>query len=61
MEEIILSLFTLEKLYEDAGISANITAFSGITLAINQDSKEAVDAIYKWANNKGAGDLNQLH
>ena len=51
---IIPSLYPLDKLAEDAEISAKRSGFSGVTLAINQDSKEAVIEIYNKAVQNGA-------
>jgi len=39
---IILGLYPLDKLAEDANISAERNGFSGVTLAINLDKKEKV-------------------
>jgi predicted lactoylglutathione lyase len=44
---IIVGLYPLEKFAEDAEISPERSGFSGITLSINLDSKEAVDQLYK--------------
>ena len=51
---IVLALYPLDKLAEDAGIPADRSGFSGVTLAINQDSKEAVAEIYNQALENGA-------
>lgn len=51
---IILSMYPLEKLADDAEIPANRSGFSGITLAINQDTKEGVTEIFKKAVENGA-------
>lgn len=51
---VILALYPLDKLAEDAEIPANRSGFSGVTLAINQDSKEAVTAVFEQAVKNGA-------
>lgn len=51
---IVLALYPLVKLAEDAEISAKRYGFSGVTLAINQDSKEAVTALFNKAVENGA-------
>lgn len=51
---IILALYPMDKLAEDAAISAERSGFSGVTLAINQDSKEAVDETFQKAIANGA-------
>lgn len=43
---IILGLYPIDKLAEDAEISPDRSSFSGVTLAINLDSKEAVQELY---------------
>ncbi len=58
---IILCLYPFEKLAEDAGLPAEKSSFPGITLAINQDSKEAVDVIFQKALKSGARDLIKPH
>jgi len=40
---IIVALYPIDKLAEDAGLSAERNGFSGVTLAINLDSINAVD------------------
>lgn len=54
---VILSLYPLDKLAEDAGLEAGRSGFSGITLAINQDTKEGVKQIYRQAIENGAKSL----
>ncbi len=54
---IILSLYAVEKLADDAMLLPDRSGFSGITLAINQDSKEAVIETYNKAIENGAGAL----
>ena len=51
---IVLGLYPLDKLAEDAGISTERSGFSGVTLAINQDSKEAVKETFEKAVGNGA-------
>lgn len=54
---MILSFYPLDKLAEDAGISSKRTGFSRVTLAINQDSKEAVTETFNKAVENGAKTL----
>ncbi len=51
---IILGLYPIDKLAEDAGIPAERSGFSGVTLAINQDTKEAVNETFNRAIKNGA-------
>ncbi len=51
---IILALYPLDKLAEDAQLPAERTGFSGVTLAINQDTKDAVAEIFNKAVSNGA-------
>ncbi|QGY43130.1 VOC family protein [Maribellus comscasis] len=51
---IVLALYPLDKLAEDAGITAERSGFSGVTLAINQDSKEALIETFNKAVENGA-------
>ena len=51
---IIVALYPLDKLAEDAEIPAERSGFSGITLAINHDSKEAVKNVFEKAIENGA-------
>ena len=51
---IVLALYPLDKLAEDAEVPAERSGFSGVTLAINQDSKEAVTAVFEQAVKNGA-------
>ena len=44
---IVFGLYSMDKLAEDAILSPDRSGFSGVTLAINQDSKEEVDQLYK--------------
>lgn len=44
---IIFALYPLDKLAEDALVSPARTGFSGVTMAINLDSKKAVDDLYE--------------
>ncbi len=51
---IVLSLYPLDKLADDAMLLPDRTGFPGMTLAINQDSKEAVAETYNRAIANGA-------
>ncbi len=51
---IVLALYPLNKLAEDAEVPAERSGFSGVTLAINQDSKEAVKSVFEQAVKNGA-------
>jgi catechol 2,3-dioxygenase-like lactoylglutathione lyase family enzyme len=51
---IILSLYPIDKLAEDANLDPQRSGFSGVTLAINQDSKDAVTETYNRAVENGA-------
>lgn len=50
---IILSLYPLDKLAEDANLDPKRSGFSGVTLAINQESKEDVEKIFYSAIKNG--------
>ncbi len=54
---IVFALYPIDKLAEDAGLKANGKGFFGVTLAINLDSKEAVDKLYKSIIEKGGKPL----
>ena len=54
---IILGLYPLNALAKDAEISPKRSGFSGVTLAINLESKEAVDELYQRVINKGGKSL----
>ncbi len=54
---IILGLYPLEELAKDAEISPERSGFSGITLAINLDTKEQVDTLYKSIIKNGGKSL----
>ena len=54
---IILGLYPLDELAIDAEVSAVRSGFSGITLAINLDSKEEVDDLYHKLIKCGAKSL----
>jgi catechol 2,3-dioxygenase-like lactoylglutathione lyase family enzyme len=54
---IALALYPMEGLAEDAGISAERSGFSGVTLAINARSKEEVEAFHQKALAAGAQSL----
>ncbi|WP_346859556.1 VOC family protein [uncultured Draconibacterium sp.] len=43
---IVLGLYPIDKLAEDAEVSPERSGFSGVTLAINLDSKAAVKEVY---------------
>lgn len=49
-----LALFPKEKLAEDAGVDGKGSGFTGITLAHNVPSKEAVDNVLMEAEKAGA-------
>lgn len=55
---LALSLYPRDKLAEDAGLPAeaadHVSAFSGVTLAHNTRSREAVDAVLTEAQAAGA-------
>lgn len=54
---IILGLYPLDKLAEDAMLSAERNGFSGVTLAINLDKKEAVQELYDAVIKNGGKSL----
>ena len=54
---IILALYSLEGLAEDAGIPAERSGFSGVTLAINASSKEELEEFHRKALAAGAQSL----
>lgn len=54
---IVLGLYRLEELAKDAQISPQKSGFSGVTLAINMDTKEAVDELYKLVIAQGGKSL----
>lgn len=54
---IVLGLYPLSELAKDAEVSANRNGFSGVTLAINLESKEAVDRLYKTIVDNGGTPL----
>ncbi|MDX8340935.1 VOC family protein [Draconibacterium sp. IB214405] len=54
---IILGLYPINKLAEDAELSAVRNGFSGVTLAINLDTKEAVTELYKTVIENGGSSL----
>jgi len=43
---IIFALYPMDKLAEDAALPAERSGFSGVTLAINLEAKEAVDELF---------------
>jgi uncharacterized protein len=54
---IVLGLYPLDRLAEDAGISSARSGFSGVTLAINLESKEAINKLFEKAITNGAKPL----
>ena len=54
---IILGLYPIDKLAEDAEISPARSGFSGVTLAINLDTKEAVQELYDTVIRNGGKSL----
>ncbi|WP_321287452.1 VOC family protein [uncultured Sunxiuqinia sp.] len=54
---IIFALYPLDKLAKDAEIPADRSRFSGVTLAINLESIEAVDQLYKQVIENGGKSL----
>ena len=54
---IVVSLYPVDKLADDAMLLPERSGFSGVTLAINQDTKEAVAEIFNRAVENGAKSL----
>ena len=54
---IVLALYPMEGLAEDAGIPAERSGFSGVTLAINASSKEELEEFHRKALTAGANSL----
>lgn len=54
---IVLGLYPLDKLAEDAMISSEKKGFPGITLTINLTSKKAVDELFIHIKNSGGKSL----
>ncbi|WP_303923527.1 VOC family protein [Draconibacterium sediminis] len=54
---IILGLYPIDKLAEDAEISPARSGFSGVTCAINLDAKEAVKELYNTVIKNGGKPL----
>lgn len=54
---IALALYPMEILAEDAGISAERSGFSGVTLAINTQTREELDELYQKALAAGGKSL----
>ena len=54
---IVLGLYPLDKLAEDAEVSPDKSGFSGVTLAINLDTKDGVDELYNSIITKGGKSL----
>ena len=50
---IILALYPMDKLAEDAMLSSERSGFSGVTLAINLQSKEQVDSLFEQVIRNG--------
>lgn len=59
LEGTWLGLYPREKLAEDAGISAQGSGFTGITLAHNVASTEGVDQVFAQAVQAGAKAVKQ--
>ena len=56
-EGIVIGLYPMNLLAEDAGVSAERSGFSGITLAINAKTREELEEIHKKAIAAGAKSL----
>lgn len=54
---IVFALYPIVKLAEDAMLLPDRSGFSGVTLAINIESKEAVDELYKQVISNGGKSL----
>ena len=54
---IVLGLYPMNLLAKDAGISDERSGFSGITLAINSETREELDETYQKALTAGAKSL----
>ena len=54
---IILALYPMEGLAEDAGIPVERSGFSGVTLAINTETREELDTLYEKTLASGAKSL----
>jgi len=54
---IVLGLYPISELADDAQVSPERNGFSGVTLAINLDTKEGVDELYNSVISKGAESL----
>ncbi|HYQ56758.1 MAG TPA: VOC family protein [Draconibacterium sp.] len=54
---IILGLYPIDKLAEDAELNPERSGFSGVTLAINLDTIEAVQELYDKVIKNGASSL----
>jgi uncharacterized protein len=57
LDGIVLGLYPLNLLAEDAGVPAERSGFSGITLAINTNSREELEKTYRKALAAGAKSL----
>lgn len=56
---IILALYPVDKLSEDAGLPSQRSGFSGVTLAINLDSVNEVDELFNKVTAAGGKALIQ--
>ena len=56
---IILGLYPIDKLAEDAELRPERSGFSGVTLAINLDTKEGVDELFNSVIANGGRSLVQ--
>ncbi|HET6557419.1 MAG TPA: VOC family protein [Prolixibacteraceae bacterium] len=54
---IIFSLYPMDLMAEDAGLPAERSGFSGVSLAMTLSSKEEVDAVFRKALECGAKPL----
>lgn len=54
---IVFALYPLNGLAEDANLPPARSGFPGVTLAINMDSKEAVDQLYRQITGNGGTPL----
>lgn len=58
-EGIILGLYPINKLAEDAELQPERSGFSGVTLAINLDTKEGVNELFNSVITNGGRSLVQ--
>lgn len=54
LKGLVLALFPRQELAKDAGVAESTPGFSGVTLAHNLESPEAVDAAFALALSAGA-------